>query len=260
MLKYLISFIFGLIFSFVYLFGNSFFGKSYSFEYLATRYYQIFYPEQLIKNGKEYSVSFDFVPVVFDKEKGVVDNDIIKNEPVKEKLTISYSYQNNFDGFSKEEVENIFKEVEKAWAPCGVILKYKGLAGNSSNPFYSGKSIYASNAEENSNYLYWVEQEGIYGEAATQSSQELNSKTKPFINNFNIKLSTTIESKERLKATIVHEFGHVIGLSHSSDPKSVMYFEGGKTNQLSSPNAYDIQECKNVLTQIDLAKTNQMLN
>lgn len=268
-MKYIISFLFGVLISFVFLLINTFYNLTDIVDKTATRYYQIFYPEQLIQNNKEYTVSFGFIPVVQEQPTTVVskpkpvspkvdvNNTTVNNTPKESpKLVIAYSYQHNYDGFTQKDVEDVFKKVENAWAECGVKLKYTGA---SSNPYYSGKSLYADDETSTYNYLYWVNEKGIYGEANVQSAKETSNGTKPFVHNFSIKLDTAIGNKDRLEATIVHEFGHVIGLNHSSDPASVMYFQG-EEKQNKTPNAFDIQECKNVLSQIDLAKTNQMLN
>ena len=112
-----------------------------------------------------------------------------------------------------EMVEMALRDAARQWsAACGVRLVYAGRSSKTANSVR-----WAPNFEE----------PGVLG-VADVGVVRGSTRIVDFMVSLN---AAMINSIVRLNSTVLHEFGHVVGLKHSPNPEAVMYaMEQGQTS------------------------------
>lgn len=184
---------------------------------------------------------------------------ILQEKPL---ITLYYHYDNTGSPINDKTMFNLLSQISNSWLKCGVKLKMFPNDNNKSinNGFivtslYAGGAI-ASDDNINNFYIVWVKNNEFSGETFIKGSYCDDCSNKDTeISSYNIKLEKNYSNLKELKHVLIHEFGHAIGLPHSSKPTDIMFPTVDKSGLPQEPSDNDILNCKKVLLQLDLNKS-----
>lgn len=134
-----------------------------------------------------------------------------------------YDHSNAPKGVSKEDALNILKGASQRWTDaCGVDFEYKG---DKLADYVNNKNVISGNT----GIIKWETQ--MDGEAIGEAHVGTSRGPAP---GFVLALFTDffVTNKADLMNTITHEMGHVIGLDHSANKKSIMFPTEHTSSQL----------------------------
>lgn len=238
-MKYIITFITGLILSWYVLFE----GHVSSFYYKQPVYFNF------TKNVIESSVIESSIPTVQSTPVALIPT-LQSSQPTQPMFILKYKYDASGSPVPLAAFSEVMNSVKDSWIKCGVEIEP-----------YPVSSIYTENGNNNSNSdrfkIYWVDSTDFTGLTVAASSITNGVAT---ISSYNIELSRKFYNLDNLRGTIIHEFGHVIGLPHSNDKKSIMYPTSNADSPILQPSDDDIANCKAVLKQLDIKSSQEIIN
>lgn len=262
--------------------------------FIVTLYYRIFNPYILENNSVYYNFKIvNSVPniesnvkkafIVPESSIKTIESNFIISKVLNESkhesatslkesgilLTLYFHYDNTNSPVSDQKMFQIFKNIQDTWLGCGVKIKIYPQDGESSvKGAFKINSLYVDNSESNIDnddnlnnfYMAWVSNNEFNGEAQT-SGLKADSSSTSIIQSYNIRLSKEYFNLSVLQTVIIHEFGHAIGLPHSQDRNDIMFPTVDIPNPFAKqPSKNDINNCKTVLSQIDINKSQQKIN
>ena len=115
---------------------------------------------------------------------------------------------------SDEEALALVKDAAAGWEPCGVKLRYGGLTDREPGAI-DGINVVGWR-EDGKHYSAWTTW------AAHRDGRAIEADVSLYTNIFDLYRRQGIDAKLEIHKTLVHEFGHVIGLNHSDRPADAM--------------------------------------
>lgn len=260
--------------------------------FISTTYYKVMKPEFVNENVVyfnfkiESSVTLPFKTNINESaiteskylqlpiESKIVESNIIESKNVNKiesqlpiLLTLYYHYDNTGSPLSDSVVLPLLQSIQNSWLKCGVQIKmYESDNFKPQNNGINVRSIYAGesvNEIEKNFYIVWVKTNEFNGQAGVvgeQCKDCLENKDDLAISSYNIKLTKEYLNLNVLKHVLIHEFGHAIGLPHSNDKTDIMYPTLDKTGYPLLPSDNDIKNCQNVLSQVNLIRSQNNIN
>lgn len=139
---------------------------------------------------------------------------IVKPQFSHMSLPFYYDHSNAPDNVSKSQVLDMIEQASKEWTnACNISFAYKGDR-------LADYVDIGSNLNTKEGIIKWDELEGNSIGESHQGSE--SGPASGFVMLF--KPSFFKHNKSVLPHTVLHELGHVIGLSHNKNPKSIMYY------------------------------------
>jgi hypothetical protein len=158
------------------------------------------------------------------------------NAPV---LTVCYDPANARQGIGVGEVESAIRGAVALWnAGCNVNYEYLGVCADSTardqRPI-DYKVWWAS----------WDDSLRVAGDASKTVREHAIAAASPSVG---VALNRDVEGaafQRQWRRSIVHEFGHVVGIGHSGDRRDIMYSGGLQ----QTPTEYDLAACNAAVAQ-----------
>lgn len=152
------------------------------------------------------------------KDDASNENVLVANEQINQEfssLEIAYFYDHSSapDNLSKKEVLDSINKASNQWKEaCNISFVYKGDR-------LSDYVTIETTLNRKEGIIKWGELEGDAIGMAHQGT------TKSFAEGFVLLLNPEFfeQNKQLVHATVLHELGHVVGLDHNQNKKSVMY-------------------------------------
>lgn len=203
--------------------------------------------------------------ILTNEQESNSESNILLQKPL---ITLYYHYDNTGSPISDKIMFNMLSQISNSWLKCGVKLQmYPNDNNKAINKGFNITSLYAGGSSDknddniNNFYIVWVKSNEFSGEAfVVGTSCENCSKKDTAIYSYNIKLEKNYINLNVLKHVLIHEFGHAIGLPHSNNSTDIMYPTVNNTGEPLEPSDNDILNCKNVLSQLDLIKSQENIN
>lgn len=177
----------------------------------------------------------------------------------KNKPTSLYEIQYKYDStgapswIKKSHMEDILKEASDVWEKaCGI--KFTNIGTMRSD--YVNVDEYSRTHNKGFGLVRWSEMaEDKLGQAHLGSE---NGPVKNFVMDLNsTNFDESSEHRDYLFSTVVHEFGHVLGLPHSRIQDSVMYYSNGSVNV--NLNDGDKEMCRDLVKSWDANPNNKKI-
>ncbi len=206
------------------------------------------------KDSKDSKAIKDKAPATKEAEK-IKDIQDEKSKPATPTpaaqivLTVPFIYDHAGapKGIDQKEALNIIASASKRWEEaCGVKFNF---VKTQSTDHISGANL----LKLDHGLIRWEAYEGnTVGQAMNYNTREIHKPNDHYdYGHFSIGLDLNkIKTAKGMEETLVHEFGHVIGLQHSRFDTSVMFpTQFGQAQQLSEG---DAQACKTIVENVKI--------
>lgn len=136
------------------------------------------------------------------------------------------------------EVLSMLQDAAASWEACGVRLPYAGLSENPPGEM-DGQNIigWKNDGVAYSAWTSW---------RALKAGQALEADVILFANVFDKYRKTGIDARLELRKSIIHELGHVLGLSHSEQLGDAMIVKVRTKPEWRLPSENDLKRCKSL--------------
>lgn len=130
----------------------------------------------------------------------------------------------------------MIREAAVKWAACGVTLRYAGLSDKSPGSM-DGKNVigWKNDGQHYSAWAAW---------RTRRSGQALEADVTLYANIFNGYRDKGMDARLELRKSIIHELGHVLGLTHSDQRGDAMMVKVRTQPGWVLPSDNDISRCR----------------
>jgi hypothetical protein len=147
-----------------------------------------------------------------------------------------YNPQHKPDWLSEEEALSVVRKAAAGWEACGVSLPYAGLTAKSPSTI-DGENVVGWR-EDGKNFSAWTTW------AAHRDGRAIEADVSLYTNVFDLYRRQGIDARLELHKSLVHEFGHIVGLSHSDRPEDAMSVKVKTRPEWKQPSDNDIARCR----------------
>ena len=147
-----------------------------------------------------------------------------------------YNPRNKPDWISDEAALALVKEAAAAWEACGVTLHYAGISDRLPG-LVDGESVVGWR-DDGKSYSAWTTW------AAHADGRAIEADVSLYANVFDTYRRQGMDARLELHKSVVHEFGHVLGLSHSDRPEDAMSVRTRTRPEWKQPSDNDIARCR----------------
>ena len=136
----------------------------------------------------------------------------------------------------EEEALELAQQAAAGWRACGIALRYAGesdaVPGN-----MDGRNVvgWAGDGRRHSAWTHW---------SAKRSGALLEADITLYANVFDDYRARGMDARLELNKSLVHEFGHVLGLTHSEVPSDAMSVRVRTRPEWKLPSENDIARCR----------------
>jgi Domain of unknown function (DUF4124) len=159
-----------------------------------------------------------------------------RKSPASPVLTVCYDPQDARADVSRENVEAAIVNALSLWnAGCNITYQYAGICAPNDGTWRRERPDYKVWWDS------WDDSLTITDDPRSTAREHAIAAASPTIG---VVLNRDIPVfAQRYRRSIVHEFGHVVGIGHSRDPNDVM-FSGGRN---AIPTAWDLEACNKTI-------------
>ncbi len=154
----------------------------------------------------------------------------------------SYVWHYNSEGhpswLTDDQAFAVVHQAAKDWKACGIELRYAGITDKKPGVF-DGKNVVGWRTD-GTRYSAWTSWRMRRDGRAVEADITLYS------NIFDIYRRKGIDAYLEMRKSAIHEFGHALGLSHSSKPSDAMSVRVRTRPEWRLPSDNDIGECRKI--------------
>lgn|GEM_PF-4625436 len=147
-----------------------------------------------------------------------------------------YNLSHQPDWLSQEEALDMVRQAAEAWQPCGVTLTYAGI------------SVRRPGEKDGVNVVGWSEDGRAHSAwtswRAHRDGRAVEADITLYANIFSEYRRRGLDAKLELRKSIIHEFGHVLGLRHSDKLGDAMIVRIRTRPEWQLPSDNDIKVCR----------------
>jgi hypothetical protein len=147
-----------------------------------------------------------------------------------------YNPANKPEWLGEEEALKLVQDAVAGWEDCGVNLTYSGLTDTPPRSI-DGKNVIGWKLD-GKKYSAWTSW------SAHRDGRAIEADVTLYTNIFNQYLGTGVDARLELNKSIIHEIGHVLGLTHSDRPEDVMSVRIRTRPEWQLPSDNDISRCR----------------
>lgn len=149
-----------------------------------------------------------------------------------------YNPNNKPGWLGEEEALEMIQGAAAGWEACGIHLSYEGITDKIPGDM-DGENVVGWKLD-GKNYSAWTTW------SAHRDGRAIEADVMLYTNIFNKYLAKGIDARVELHKSITHEFGHVLGLSHSDRPEDAMSVKVRTKPEWQQPSDNDIERCRSL--------------